>query len=288
MQDDHSIFERDLWRKRRQRASAVFANVAYLKDEAAQRIIERLDDIKRDFPLVLDMGSHQGALAQLLSGRAGIQHIVQMDHCLSMLPAKGLRVQADEEWLPFAAESLDAAFSAMSLHWVNDLPGALIQLRRALKPDGLFMAILPGARTLHELRTCLADAELACEGGISPRISPFVEVRDAGGLLQRAGFALPVVDSDIVQVTYPNAWALMQELRQMGESNALRSRRRQFTRRETLLHAMELYHARHQDAEGRITASFEFITLTAWSPHISQQKPARRGSATIGLHDFFS
>lgn len=288
MQDEHSIFDRNVWRKRRARAAAMFPTVNFLKVEAAERLVDRLDDIRRDFPLALDLGAHGGELAQSLAGRAGIETLIHADIAAAMLPGHGARVVCDEEWLPFGPGTFDAAFSVLGLHWANDLPGALIQLRQALKLDGLFLAILPGARTLQELRQCLADAELEMEGGISPRVSPFVEVRDAGGLLQRAGFALPVIDSDLLTVTYPNALRLMQELRAMGEANSLSSRRKSFSRRSTLLRAAALYQERFADAEGRIPATFELLTLTAWAPHASQQQPARRGSGKVNLMDYFN
>ena len=287
MQDERIIFDRPLRRKRRERAAAHFHAVDFLAREAAERLADRLADIRRVFPVALDLGSHRGLMAEVLAGRFGVETLVQADSALPMLPEQGLRVACDEEWLPFAEGSFDAVLSPLGLHWVNDLPGALIQLRRALKPDGLFLAVVPGARTLQELRSCLADAELEVEGGISPRVSPFVEVRDAGGVLQRAGFALPVIDSDLLTVTYSSPLALLKELRQMGEANALLTRRRGFTRRTTLLRAMTLYHERHADAEGRIPATFELLTLTAWAPHVSQQQPARRGSGKTNLIDYF-
>lgn len=287
MQDERIIFDRMRRRKRRDSIAPHFEQVDFLAREAAERLVDRLEDIRRDFPRALDLGSHRGVLAEALGGRFGIETLLQTEASAAMLPERGLRVVCDEEWLPFAPASFDAAFSVLGLHWVNDLPGTLIQLRRALKPDGLFLAIVPGARTLHELRSCLADAELEIEGGISPRVSPFVEVRDAGGLLQRAGFALPVIDSDLLTVTYSSAFALMSELRRMGEANALLTRRRGFTRRATLLRAATLYQERHADAEGRIPATFELLTLTAWAPHASQQQPARRGSGKVNLAEVF-
>jgi SAM-dependent methyltransferase len=284
-QDERIIFDRVCWRKRRARTAVGFGTVNFMKMEAAERLAERLEDISRRFPTALDLGCHQGELARALAGRGGIETLVQAEITPEFLPSEGVRVVCDDEWLPFGAETFDAVFSVLSLHWTNDLPGALIQARRALKPDGLFMAILPGARTLQELRQCLADAECEVEGGISPRVSPFVEVRDAGGLLQRAGFALPVIDSELVRISYPHALALMHELRAMGETNALMSRRRHFSRRATLLRAVELYQERYANEEGRVEATVELITLTGWAPHASQQQPARRGSGKVNLGD---
>jgi len=194
-----------------------------------------------------------------------------------------LRLAAEPEALPFAPGSFDAVLSVLALHWVNDLPGALLQLRRALKPDGLLLVSLLGGETLSELRQALMTAEFAEEGGVSPRVSPFAELRDLGGLLQRAGFAMPVVDSDRLTVTYPDALALMRELRGMGESNAVAERRRSFTRRVTLARATALYGEMFGLPDGRVPASFEIVTLTAWAPHESQPQPLRPGSATTRL-----
>lgn len=288
MQENHIIFDRPRWRKRRQRAARDFAAVNYLAQEAAERLADRVQDMTRDFPVALAIGAPQGVLKNALGDCRVIGQLIEADDSPAMLSGAGPHLVCDPEWLPVAPNSVDAVFSLLHLQWINDLPGALIQIRQALKPDGLFLGILPGARTLQELRHCLADAELEIAGGISPRVSPFVEVRDAGALLQRAGFALPVVDSDLVHVSYPNVWVLMQELRAMGETNALMQRPRHFTRRSIFVRAAELYTARHGDAEGRITATVEFVTLTAWAPHSSQQQPARRGSGKVLLGDYFN
>lgn len=288
MQDERNIFDRPCWRMRRQRKASSFHRVDFLVREASERLADRLDDLTHRFPLTLALGAHQGRVADAVVGRGGIAQLIQLDIASNMLSPLAPQLVADEEWLPFRAGVFDAVLSAFYLHWTNDLPGALIQLRHVLKPDGLFLAVIPGARTLQELRACLADAELETEGGISPRVSPFVEVRDAGGLLQRAGFALPVIDSDLLTVTYPDALTLMHELRLMGETNALTARRRDFTRRTTLLRAAMLYQERYADAEGRIPATFELLTLTAWAPHSSQQRPARRGSGKTSLGDYLN
>ncbi|HEX7967021.1 MAG TPA: methyltransferase domain-containing protein [Stellaceae bacterium] len=195
------------------------------------------------------------------------------------------RVVAEAEALPFARHSFDLVLSSLDLHWANDLPGALLQLRQVLRPDGLLLASLLGGETLFELRHALIEAELAEEGGAGPRVSPFADVRDLGMLLQRAGFALPVVDSDTVTATYADAPALMRDLRGMGETNALAERRRGFTRRATFARAAAIYAEQFGQADGRIPASFEIITLTAWAPHESQPKPLRPGSATARLAD---
>lgn len=195
------------------------------------------------------------------------------------------RVLVDLEALPFADASLDLVVSGLTLHCVNDLPGTLVQIRRALKPDGLLLASVLGGQTLTELREAFLLAESELEGGASPRVAPFADVRDYGSLLQRAGFALPVTDTDIVTVTYSSPLALMQDLRGMGATNILAARRRAPLRRATLMRACELYIERHGRPDGRIPATFEIITLTGWAPHESQQKPLRPGSAQARLAD---
>jgi SAM-dependent methyltransferase len=175
--------------------------------------------------------------------------------------------------------------SNLSLHWVNDLPGALLQARRCLKPDGLFLCAMLGGDTLFELRDCLMAAEIELRDGASPRLSPFAQVRDAGALLQRAGFALPVTDSDTIAVTYQDAFRLMADWRGMGEAGAALTRPRGFTPRALFLRAAELYQERHGGADGRIAATFEVIYLHGWSPHISQPQPLRPGSAETRLAD---
>ena len=199
--------------------------------------------------------------------------------------AGGPALVADEEALPFADASLDLVLSVLSLHWVNDLPGALVQIRRALKPDGLFLAAMLGGETLGELRQSLIAAEVAVAGGAGPRVSPFVEIRDAGGLLQRAGFALPVVDADTLTFSYRDAFALMHELRGLGESNAVAARAKRPTRRQTLLEAARLYWKRFGDADGRVPATFQVLYLTGWAPDASQPRPLRPGDAAARLAD---
>jgi len=283
MSDAITVFDRRALRLRRERAAGAGGG-EFLFVEAAERLAERLEDINRVFPRALDLGCRDGLMARAIAARGGIVDLVQADPAPGFAArVGGLRLAADPEILPFAAASFDVVLSALALHWVNDLPGALVQLRQALKPDGLLLASMLGGETLTELRQALIDAEIAEEGGLSPRVSPFADSRDLGGLLQRAGFALPVVDSDRIIATYPDALALMRELRAMGESNAVVERRRGVTRRATLLRAAALYAERFGQADGRIPATFEIITLTGWAPHASQPKPLRPGSATSRL-----
>ena len=278
------IFDRRAVRRHRERAAAALPAHDFLFREAASRLIERLDEVRRTFPLALDLGGHGGVLHEALHGRGGIEILVETDLSLALARrARSLRVVADEEFLPFAPGTFDLALSCLSLHWVNDLPGALLQLRHALKPDGLLLISLLGGDTLHELRRALLEAEAETAGGASPRVSPFADVREAGALLQRAGFALPVIDSDTVTVSYPDALALMRDLRGMGEANALSERRRCFSRRDVLLRAAERYQALFADGAGRVPATFRLVTLTAWAPHAAQPKPLRPGSAAARL-----
>ena len=292
MADDRAPFDRKSVRAHRDRAAENIGDHDFLLGEVAVRLSERLDDIKRDFACVLDLGCHGGVLGERLAGRDGIETIVQCDLSPAMAHqaavknrGTALSLAADEEFLPFADGSFDSVLSNLSLHWVNDLPGALIQIRKVLKPDGLFIGAMLGGETLVELRQALMEAELANEGGVSPRVSPFADVRDAGDLLLRAGFALPVADSDRITVTYPDALSLMRELRAMGEANAVRSRRGGFSRRATLIEAASLYETRHADRQGRIPASFEIVYLGAWAPDESQPKALRPGSASRRLAD---
>ncbi len=187
------------------------------------------------------------------------------------------------ELLPLQPESLDLALSALAFQFVNDLPGVLAQIRRALKPDGLLLAAMVGGDSLTELRQSFAAAEAECEGGVSPRVAPFADLRDIGSLLQRAGFALPVTDVDRVVVRYDSAFALMQDLRRMGATNILLERRRTPTRRATLLRMAQIYGERFADSDGRIRATFDVIWLSGWAPHESQPKPLRPGSAKASL-----
>lgn len=290
--DSPIVFDRQAVRRHRDRAAVRSdGDGDFLHREVAGRLVERLDEVRRDFGQVLELGCHRGALTGLMAARPEIDTLIAVDisPACATLAAKTqqrvLGVAADEEALPFAPAAFDLVVSNLALHWVNDLPGALIQICRALKPDGLLLAAFPGGATLVELREVLMAAELELEGGASPRVSPFADVRDAGALLQRAGFALPVVDRDRITVTYESALALMADLRAMAETNAVAERLTRFTRRETLLRAAALYHERYADADGRIPASFEIVYLTGWAPAAGQPKPLAPGSAAKSLAD---
>lgn len=281
------VFDRALVAWRRQRAARSAAEHAFLLDRVAEDFAERLSIVRRRFPTVLDLGAANGAVGRAITGIAGVELVISTDLSPGLIGQNSgrLRVVADEEALPFRDASLDLVVSGLSLQLVNDLPGALVQIRRAMKPDGLLLAALLGGATLHELREAWLLAEAEIEGGASPRVAPFADVRELGGLLQRAGFALPVVDSDVVRVAYATPLDLMRDLKAMGGSNALHERRRRPVRRATLLRAAEIYAERFSRADGRVEATFEIVTLTAWVPHESQQQPLRPGSAKVRLAD---
>lgn len=282
MTDPVEIFDRARHRANRTRAAAGFSAHDFLFREVAERMAERLGDVNRSFERALILGGRAPLPEELIGPDGQIGQAVMMD--LAEAFAEG-GVAGDEERLPFRDGAFDLVFSPLSLHWTNDLPGALIQFRRALKPDGLLLASMFGAGTLAELRQVLMEAELEIEGGAGPRVSPFAEIRDAGGLLQRAGLALPVADADTITVTYETPLRLLADLRGMGEQNAVRERRKRFTRRATLMRAMELYMERFAGPDGRVPATFEVIHLTGWSPHESQQQPLRPGQARSRLAD---
>src|SRR3954468_1136655 len=276
------IFDRRLLRARRARA-ALRDPATFLVERAADDLAGRLSAILRKFDLAVDLGTPTDAVRRALADRVGA--IVAVDPVVSQLAGKRLAVAADEEALPFRDASLDLVVSACALQFVNDLPGTLIQVRRALKPDGLFLAAMIGGDSLAELREAFAQAESEVEGGVSPRVAPFADLRDMGALLQRAGFALPVVDSDKVIVRYRSVFDLMHDLRRRGAANILRERRRKPLRRATLARMAEIYAQRFADADGRLRATFEIVWLSGWAPHESQQKPLKPGSAAQRLAD---
>jgi SAM-dependent methyltransferase len=278
------LFDRRTLRRRRERAATGLDGVDFLIREAAGRLIERLGDVRRDFSLAVEIGCHTGQLAEMLAGRPQIGRLLQCDLSPAMVRrTTGPRLVADGEALPFGPDRFDLVLSCFDLHWVNDLPGMLAQIRYTLKPDGLFLAAMPGGTTLVELRESLMRAELELEGGAGLRVSPFVDVRDAGMLLQRAGFALPVVDVETITVTYGHPLALMAELRAMGEANALVERSRRPLRRATLARACELYLELFGDARGRVPATFQLLMISGWKPDPSQPQPIRRGSGQTSL-----
>lgn len=286
MSDVHLIFDRALLQRRRDRVAGRIAQHAFLLDRFGCDVDERLSLIQRTFARVLVIGAHHGELGRRISLRPGVDTVIETETSPKLLQAcEGLRVLADEEALPFGEQTFDLIVAGLTLQFVNDLPGALVQIRRLLKPDGLFLGGLFGGATLTELRRSWLEAEAEVAGGASPRVAPFADVRDLGGLLQRAGFALPVVDADPVRVRYASPLALMQDVRAMGAANVLHHRRRVPVSRGLLMRASEIYAERFADPDGRVPATFELLVMTAWAPHESQQKPLQPGTAKVRLAD---
>ena len=276
-------------RARLDRAAGGYAGADFLKARTAQDVVLRLEAILRRFPVAVDLGARNGHFFKALAdsdARAKIDTVIEADLSARMLNDRGApRVVADEERLPFGDATLDLVVSTLSLHWTNDLVGALIQIRRALRPDGLFLGAIFGGATLTELRQCLLAAEAELSGGAAMRVSPFADAIDAAGLLQRAGFALPVADVDRVKVRYAHPIKLLRDLRAMGETSVLLDRSRKPLGRQVLFRAIELYVERFAEADGRVPATFEIVSVTGWAPHESQQKPLRPGSAQMRLAD---
>jgi SAM-dependent methyltransferase len=283
MASDVTIFDRSLLRARRRRALALGPST-FLIDRVAEDMADRLAAVLRTFPIAVDLGTPTDAVRTALARTGKVGTIIALDP-LATSRVNKLAVAADEEALPFRDGSLDLVVSGLALHLVNDLPGTLVQVRRALRPDGLFVAALLGGDTLTELRQAFAAAEAEIEDGISPRVAPFADLRELGALLQRAGFALPVTDVDRLTVRYATPLALMHELRRMAATNLLHDRRRRTLRRTTLARLMEIYGERFADPDGRIRATFEIAWLSGWAPHESQQQPLKPGSAQARLAD---
>jgi SAM-dependent methyltransferase len=287
------LFDRALHRQRLDRAAPRFAQADFLKARAAADMVERLEAIMRNFPLAVDLGARGGTFAEALaqsSARERVGLLIETDLSGRMLAARpspypGPRVQADEEALPFAEQSVDLIVSALALHWTNDLVGALIQIERALKPDGLFIGAVLGADSLMELRQSLIAAEAELHGGAGLRVSPFADAFDGAALLQRAGFALPVSDIDRVTVRYSHPLKLIADLRAMGDTNVLVDRAKKPLTRAVLARACEIYAERFSDPDGRVRATFDLVVMTGWAPHPDQQQPLRPGSAKMRLAD---
>ncbi|GLK82007.1 methyltransferase domain-containing protein [Ancylobacter defluvii] len=276
----HQIFDSRALAARRRRALALGPET-FLIDRVAEDLADRLGAVSRQFAVAADLGTPTAALARALAA------IPSIGRLFTFGPPERVDndAAADPELPPFGPASLDLVVSALALQTVNDLPGALAQIRRALRPDGLLLACLFGAGTLAELREAFAIAESDTTGGISPRVAPFADLRDLGGLVQRAGLALPVTDVDRVVVRYDHPLALMADLRRMGAANPLNARRRAPLRRATLARLFEVYAERFADPDGRLRATFEIAWISGWGPHDSQQKPLRPGSAKLRLAD---
>lgn len=278
MGDAANVFDRALVRRRLARALAA-GYPDFLLRRAAEDLDERFSALLRRFGVAADLGTALPVSRTALLGKA------ERLWRLAETTDASANCVGDLERLPLAPASLDLACSLLALQGVNDLPGCLSQIRRALRPDGLFIGCLLGGRTLQELRQVLLRAEAETSAGVSPRVAPFADLRDMGSLLQRAGFALPVVDSELVTVRYGDMFGLLRDLRGMGWSNALIERSRRTLRRDTLAYAATLYGEQFSDADGRLRATFEMVWLSGWAPHESQQKPLRPGSAKTRLAD---
>lgn len=286
-QDHPEIFDRALVRQRRQRATRGFSGFDFLAQHVSDDFAERLSAINRSFVDTASLGGLPQTAdlrTDLLKGEAA--SFTETDAVPARLRATSTNhfvTQADEEYLPFTPQSLDLIVAPLTLHWVNDLPGSFIQIRRSLKPDGLFLGAMFGGDTLTELRQCLSQAEIELSGGLSPRVSPQIDIRDLGHLLQRAEFTLPVTDTEILTVRYDTMFDLMRDLRGMGETNCLVERLKSFSRRDVFLRAAEIYASDFADPDGRLRATFQIHTATGWAEHASQQKPLKPGSAEASL-----
>ncbi|KAH7291525.1 hypothetical protein KP509_29G020400 [Ceratopteris richardii] len=293
-QEKLDIFDRVYKRRQRDRAAWLMGTEDPLLDIVTENLLDRLEDCKRSFHTALNMGGAVMHVKKLLKGRGGVEKLVNMDISHDMIKKsmelstsssniENYYIVGDEEFLPFKAGSLDLIVSVLGLHWVNDLPRAMAQCRTALKPDGMFLAAMLGGETLRELRISCTLAEMERQGGISPRVSPLVQVQDAGNLLTGAGFAIPTVDTDKYIMRYPSALELIDHLRSMGECNAV-SQRVKSLRRETAIAAAAIYDSMFGDSDG-IMATFQVIYLAGWRPHPSQQSAKKRGSATVSFED---
>lgn len=294
MRERVDIFDRVYKRKQRDRAAWLMTSVDPLLDVVTENLLDRLEDCKRTFHTALNMGGAITHVNRLLKGRGGVEKLITMDVSNDMIKKsmdmassssklEKHYIVGDEEFLPFKEGSLDLIISALGIHWVNDLPGAMTQCRMALKPDGMFLAAMLGGETLRELRIACTVAQLERDGGISARVSPLVQVQDAGNLLTGAGFALPTVDVDKYTMRYPSALELIEHLRSMGENNAVAQRVKSL-RRETAIAAAAVYEAMFGDNDG-IPATFQVIYMVGWCPHSSQQSSRKRGSATVSFQD---
>ncbi len=283
------LFDRAIALARLERALRAYspdAGVDFLLRRAAAELGDRLLLVKREFAVAVDLGTPGPHGADILTNDRRIGFVVRSSPTFAGIgEGPYARLVADEERSPLAEASCDLVVSLLALHGVNDLPGALIQIRRALRPDGLFLCCLAGGESLNELRQSLTAAESELLSGASPRVAPFADVRALGALLQRAGFALPVVDLDRAVARYDDIFALMRDLRAMGATNALVVRSRKPLRRDVLFRAAEIYAERFADPDGRLRATFDLVWLSGWAPHESQQKPLKPGSAKIRLED---
>jgi SAM-dependent methyltransferase len=272
MNNEIFVFDRNLVKKRRNRAAPYLSEHGFLFDWSISQISERLNDIKRSYNSALKIGQRGDGFDK---EAYGIKEFYTLDIADKLSP----NVIADEEVFPFATNSFDLVLSALNLHSINDLPGVLNQIKNSLKDDGLFIAALLGGETLHELRDVINLAEQEIVGGVSPRVAPFADMQQMGALMQRAGFNLPVIDSDKITVSYDNVFKLFKDLRLMGEGNTMLGRQKKYVGKEFFMKVAEDYSNKYAENNGRIVATFEIIFLIGWKPHESQQKPLKPGSA---------
>ncbi|MCI5060298.1 MAG: class I SAM-dependent methyltransferase [Alphaproteobacteria bacterium] len=274
------LFDRNLMAKRQTRFHSHRYDVSFLLDFSEKEMRSRLELIKKKFPIALQIGGNTPLSDNILTS-----HKIERFFTLNLTSSTNSSIVADEELFPFANKSLNLVLSHLQLHTINDVPGTLIQIKNSLAPNGLFMASLCGNDTLFELRDALAQAEMAIKGGLSPRIYPFADIRQIGALIQRAGFALPVIDIERVTVTYDHMLRLLKDLQHMGQSNALLQRPRSLLRRDIIERTQEIYLEKYSDPDGRLRASFDIIFMLGWAPHESQQQPLKPGSAKTRLAD---
>ncbi|KXF79599.1 SAM-dependent methyltransferase [Paramesorhizobium deserti] len=281
---ENGLFDRSLIQAHRRRAMAKFApGTDFLLARAADDLEDRLATVERRFPVAVDLGGHTGLAAEAIARSGKADEIIRIEQDTAFLHGPFPAIVADDEALSLGPASVDLIVSLLSLQLTNDTPGALFQIRHALKPDGLFLGTMAGGGTLGELRESLLAAEAELTGGASPRVAPFADIRDVGGLLQRAGFALPVTDVESFTVRYDNMFALIADLRAMGMQNSLLGRSRRPVPRHFFLRAAEIYAERFSDPDGRIRATFSIIWMSGWAPHASQQQPLKPGSAKTSL-----
>nr|WP_321455859.1 methyltransferase domain-containing protein [uncultured Cohaesibacter sp.] len=284
MTDIPRLFDIDLLAHRRKRALETYGTKGdFLLRDVAADMLDRLSMVMRPFPKIAELGGHTGLLAKTLASRPGTEQIIRLEQHPCFFQGNDIGILFDPEKIPLKPQSFNLVVSPLFLQWVNDLPGTLIQICQSLAPDGLLLATLLGAESLRELREAFLVADSEISGGVSPRVSPLPDLNSMGTLLQRAGFALPVVDHDILTVRYPSALALLQDLRSMGATNILVDRSKKTMRRETLKRVLEVYQERFSDPDGKVRATFEILSLSGWAPAPNQQKPLRPGSAKVSL-----
>lgn len=277
---NNDLFNRSLIRSRRERIAASFSDYDFLNREISERLIDNLHDIKMSFETILSMNLCDDTIRSYFKD----VFLINQNMAHKMLAGKyGKKVQADEDLFPYKNQCLELIISCLTLHWINDIPGSLIQIRRSLKPNGLFMGAVFGGETLFELRASMLKAGIDIRGGATPHVSPFIDIRDAGTLMQRAGFSLPVISTERITVNYTDAFSLMKELKNMGENNALIKRFKGLTSKKFMFAVAEKYQQDYGNEDGKVSATFDVIYMKGWAPHESQQQPLKPGTGKISL-----